>query len=198
MTYVLTQNAIFQDVYVTSTSKVWYKRPTPFDFLSLIAVLENVVCGPWRSFHLSRLMKKTTNWLCAQRTLGSAWASAQSDQSSLSAWRKLGSLSTHWAHSKDSDQTGRILRLIWVFAGRTVILLVLSWGGSFFHVCDMSCVINQCSGEGGGEGASLGRGGGVCRSAYHIASPVEIRKIVMKVLKQTHKSKNKYVRQNSG
>ena len=50
--------------------------------------------------------------------------------SSLSAWRKLGSLATHWVHSKDSDQTGRMPRLIWVFAGRTVTLLVLSWGGS--------------------------------------------------------------------
>ena len=35
------------------------------------------------------------------------------------------------ADSEDSDQTGRMPRLIWVFAGRTVILLVLSWGGSF-------------------------------------------------------------------
>ena len=41
-------------------------------------------------------------------------------ESSLSAWRKLGSLATHWAHSEDSDQTGRMPRLIWVFAGRTV------------------------------------------------------------------------------
>ena len=40
-------------------------------------------------------------------------------ESSLSAWRKLGSLATHWAHSKDSDQTGQMPRLIWVFAGRT-------------------------------------------------------------------------------
>ena len=51
-------------------------------------------------------------------------------ESLLSAWKKLGSLATHWAHSEDSDQTGRMPRLIWVFAGRTVILLVLSWGGS--------------------------------------------------------------------
>ena len=29
-------------------------------------------------------------------------------ESSLSAWRKLGSLATHWAHSEDSDQTGRM------------------------------------------------------------------------------------------
>ena len=52
-------------------------------------------------------------------------------ESSLSAWRKHWSLATHWAHTEDSDQTGRMPRLIWVFAGRTVILLVLSWGGSF-------------------------------------------------------------------
>ena len=71
------------------------------------------------------------NGMCAQRRLRSAWASAQSDQSSLSVWRKLGSLATHWTHSEDSDQTGRMPRLIWVFAGRTVIWLVLSCAGSF-------------------------------------------------------------------
>ena len=38
------------------------------------------------------------------------------------------------ADSEDSDQTGRMPRLIWVFAGRTVILLVLSWGGSYLVV----------------------------------------------------------------
>ena len=51
-------------------------------------------------------------------------------ESSLSAWRKLGSLATHWAHSADSDQTGRMPRLICVFAGRTATLLVLSCCGS--------------------------------------------------------------------
>ena len=45
-------------------------------------------------------------------------------ESSLSAWRKLGSLATHWA--QDPDQTGQMPRLIWVFAGRIVTLLVLS------------------------------------------------------------------------
>ena len=38
-------------------------------------------------------------------------------------WRKLGPLATHCAHSEDSDQTGRMPRLIWVFAGRTATLL---------------------------------------------------------------------------
>ena len=51
-----------------------------------------------------------------QITLGicSVWS-----ESSLSTGRKLGSLATHWWHSEDSDQTGRMSRLIWVFAGRT-------------------------------------------------------------------------------
>ena len=75
--------------------------------------------------YLSRDMTKPTKWVCAQQRLRSAWASAQSDQSSLSAWRKLGSLATHWEH-----------RLLWVFAGRTLILLVLSCRGSF--VCKYS------------------------------------------------------------
>ena len=42
----------------------------------------------------------------------------------------LGSLATNWAHSEDSDQTGQPPG--WSeFAGRTLILLVLSWGGSY-------------------------------------------------------------------
>ena len=60
-------------------------------------------------------------------------------ESSLSAWRKLESLGTHWAHSEDSDQTGRMPKLIWVFAWRTVILLVLSWGGTFY-----SAIVEMC------------------------------------------------------
>ena len=40
-------------------------------------------------------------------------------ESSLSAWRKLGSWATHYVHSEDSDQTGRMPRLIWVFAEHT-------------------------------------------------------------------------------
>ena len=55
-------------------------------------------------------------------------------ESSLSAWRKLGPLATHWAHSQDSDQTRRMPRLICVFAGRTATLLVLSPGGSYLKL----------------------------------------------------------------
>ena len=38
--------------------------------------------------------------MCVQQRLRLAWAFAQSDQSSLSAWRKLQSLAIHWAHSE--------------------------------------------------------------------------------------------------
>ena len=69
---------------------------------------------------MSRLMTKPTKWHVrpakTQISLGirPVWS-----ESSLSAWRKLRSLATHWAHSEDSDQTGWMPRLIWVFAGRT-------------------------------------------------------------------------------
>ena len=54
-----------------------------------------------------------------------------SSEFSLSTWTKLGSVATHRAHSEDSDQTGQMPRLNWVFAGHTVTLLVLSCRGSF-------------------------------------------------------------------
>ena len=56
------------------------------------------------------------------------------------AWVLSNTLST----SEDSDQTGRMqsARLIWVFAGRIAILLVLSWGGSL--VSDF--LNNACNG----------------------------------------------------
>ena len=80
---------------------------------------------------LSHLMTKPTKWLCAQQRLRSAWASTQSDQSSPCAQWVAKDTSFLHADSEDSDQTGRMHRLIWVFAGRKIILLVLSRGGSF-------------------------------------------------------------------
>ena len=84
---------------------------------------------------MSRLMTKPTKCHVhpakTQISLGirPVWS-----ESSLFAWRKLGYLATHWAHSEDSDQTGRMPRLICVFARRRVILLVLSWGGSYIQM----------------------------------------------------------------
>ena len=58
------------------------------------------------------------NDLCAQQRLRSA-ASAQSDQSSLCAQCVAKGPSFHHGDSKDSEQTGRMHRLIWVFTWRT-------------------------------------------------------------------------------
>ena len=65
----------------------------------------------------------------AQRRLRSAWASAQTDQSSLCAqWVAKDSIFLH-ADSKHSDQTGQMPRLIRVFAGRTChfVTFVMRW-----------------------------------------------------------------------
>ena len=47
------------------------------------------------------------------------------------------------ADSKDSDQTGRMPRLIWVFAGRTLTLLVLSCRGSYSYHAILNKVNKQ-------------------------------------------------------
>ena len=54
-----------------------------------------------KMYKMSHIMTKPTKWMCAQQRLRSACASAQSDQSLLSAWRILGSLATHCVHSED-------------------------------------------------------------------------------------------------
>ena len=70
--------------------------------------------------YISCLVTKPTKWhVRPAKTQTSLGVRPVWSESSLSAWRKLQSLATHWAHSKDSDQTGQMPRLIWVFAGRT-------------------------------------------------------------------------------
>ena len=46
--------------------------------------------------------------VCPAKTQTSLGIHPVWSESLLSAWRKLGSLATHWAHSEDSDQTGRM------------------------------------------------------------------------------------------
>ena len=55
---------------------------------------------------------------CAYQRLRSAWASAPSDESSLCAQKVANDPSFFHADSEDF-QTGRMPRMIWVFAGRT-------------------------------------------------------------------------------
>ena len=75
---------------------------------------------PANKEYMSRHMTKPTKWSVhpakIQINLGirPVWS-----ESLLSAWRNTGPLTAYWVHSEDSDQTGRMPRLIWVFAGRT-------------------------------------------------------------------------------
>ena len=65
-------------------------------------------------------MTKPTKWhVSLAKTQISLGIRPVRSESSLSAWKKLGSLATHWALSEDSDQTWRMPRLIWGFARRT-------------------------------------------------------------------------------
>ena len=79
---------------------------------------------------MSRRMTKPTKWsLRPAKTQISLCIRPVWSESSLSAWTNIGSSATHWAHSEDSDQTGRMSRLIWVFAGHKghSVAFVMRW-----------------------------------------------------------------------
>ena len=80
-------------------------------------VIGRVHCDS-RSLSFEPSHDKTNKIEVHQWRLRSAWASAQSDQSLGCAPSVL------HADSEDSDRTGQMPRLTWVFAGRTVTLLV--------------------------------------------------------------------------
>ena len=92
-------------------------------------------------YKMSRDMTKPTKWLCSQRRLGSAWASTQSDQSSLRVWWVAKDPSFLHADSEDSDQIGQMPRLIWVFAGHILILVLWCCGSNNVNIDLLYCVI---------------------------------------------------------
>ena len=80
---------------------------------------------------MSRLMIKPTKWLCAQRRLRSAWASAQSDQNLRCPHEEsLGPLLHTERTAKTLIKLGGCPGWSESSLGAHVILLVLSWGGS--------------------------------------------------------------------
>ena len=98
--------------------------------------------------NMSRSMTKPTKWhVRPARTQISLGIRPVWSESSLSAWRNLRSLATHWTHSEDSDQTGQMPRKILIRLGwcpgwsesllsAKTILLVLS-------CCDSYCSYHQ-------------------------------------------------------
>ena len=132
--------AVTAFIFCVGTASVkCYVEMYLFNFYILLSTKDLQVYGPvlivwlsWNNTHLYstfgsewRLYNWATSWqnqqtdLCAQRRLRSAWASAQSDQSSLCAQWVAKDPNFLYAERKDSDQNGRMPRLIWVFAGRT-------------------------------------------------------------------------------
>ena len=85
-------------------------------YCKLMSIYDNVKHCPY----MSSLMTKPT-WLCAQQRLRSVWSSAWTFAKSVESLccPHEETLAIHWAHSEDSDQTGWMPRLVWVFAGRT-------------------------------------------------------------------------------
>ena len=102
--------AAWFEPYLVANPKDRFSRDTAHVFCKFCCATSSMVFQ-----EISRLMTKPTKWRVrpaqTQISLGMrpVWS-----ESSLSAWRKLRSLATHWAHSKDSDQTGWMPRLIWV------------------------------------------------------------------------------------
>ena len=113
-------------------------------FIWLICLLTEMSC----------LMTKSAKWYVRPaKTRISLGIRPVWSESSLSAWRKLECLATHWAHSKDSDQTGWMPRLIWVFTGCTGhfagfvmrwlkwSMLLRIWSPLVYYVCCYTCTI---------------------------------------------------------
>ena len=104
--------AIVKDESISVSSSKYTDLWSVWNFLFLFDSILHV-------HYMSCLMTKPTKWLCAQQRLRSAWASTQSDQSSLCTQCVAKDPRFHHADSEDSYQTGRMPKLIWVFAGRT-------------------------------------------------------------------------------
>ena len=80
---------------------------------------------------MSHLMTKPTKWhVCPAKTQISLGIRPVWSESSLYAQWVAKDPSFLVADSKDSDQTGRMPRLIWVSPSAHAFLLVLSWDGS--------------------------------------------------------------------
>ena len=91
---------------------------------------------------LAALRPNQQNGMCAQRRLSSTWASAQSDQSLRcpheESWGPLLSLERT---AKHLIRLGGCAGWSESSLGANVILLVLSWGGSFYFVSFASAIL---------------------------------------------------------
>ena len=106
---------------------------------SIFEPTQNELIDPKRPENMSLRMTKPTKWHVrrakTQISLGFRPVWSVFAVRMKKAWVLSNPLS-----AQRSLQTGQMPRLIRVFAGRTVILLVLSWGGSYNVHYDEVCV----------------------------------------------------------
>ena len=130
---------------VIDHSHTWDKKITFYGCQTFLSRPACLILGLNCCLKMSIITRWAAQWqnqqnsICAQRRLRSAWASTQSDQSSQSAWRKLGSLASSYPLNaqrrllSDWADAQTDLSLGW----GTVILLVLSWGGSYIDALEL-------------------------------------------------------------
>ena len=100
-----------------------------------------------KKYMSSDMTKPTVNMRPAKTQISLGIRPVWSESSLCAQWVAKDPRFLH-ADSEDSDQTGRMPRLIWVFAGGTLIFLVLSCHGSFciiyFTRNLVVCYSNDC------------------------------------------------------
>ena len=101
----------------------------------MVLYLTSLCINISRSVFIYKFIHK---WATIWQNQQNAYAPSEDSDQLRPVW-SMSSLCAQWAakdpnlfhaDSEDSGQTGRMSRLIWVFAGRTAILLVLSCSGS--------------------------------------------------------------------
>ena len=144
-TFIVAMITIARHLLASVSRPVWVtpgRIPQKTDFhvkwLNFTAITE----ASW-TLYVSRGMTKPTKWVRPAKTQISLGIRPVWSESSLCTQWVAKDPSFLHADSEDSDQTGRMSRLIWVFAGRTVTLLVLSCRGSCVYVSNFKEVVNN-------------------------------------------------------
>ena len=95
---------------------------------------------------MSRNVRKcTSRHRCPAKTqISSTCAFAQSDQSLLPAWRNLAFLAIQNVPSENSNQTARMYRLIWIFAGRTFSCTISDVAAHMYLFQGLCVLVEEC------------------------------------------------------
>ena len=129
----------------------FYEKVIDFCFFTcvcgcLVSLSDQNECYIWAASRQNQ-----QNGMCTQQRLGSARASTESDQSSVSAGRKLGFLPTLWVHSKDWSDLAYAqadLSLCWAhihFVGFVMRRLIYFQSVVYISMHNCVCIITATS-----------------------------------------------------